>query len=89
MTTRASALVPVEVIVTPRPGVRDPQGEAVEEALRNLGHGPVEVSCVGRVLRLSVPATGEQDARQTVSRMCDELLVNPNLETYEVRVRTA
>lgn len=83
------ALIPVEVIVTPRPGVRDPQGEAVQEALRNLGHGPVEVGCVGRVLRLSVPAPDEQAARAAVSRMCDELLVNPNLETYEVRVRAA
>lgn len=79
----------VEVLVTPRPGVRDPQGEAVQEALRNLGHGAVEVGCVGRVLRLSVPAASQDAAWATVRRMCDELLVNPNLETYELRARSS
>lgn len=79
----------VELIVTPRPGVRDPQGEAVEEALRNLGHERVAVGCVGRVLRLRIAAEGADAARRIACGMCDELLVNPSLETYELRIAEA
>jgi phosphoribosylformylglycinamidine synthase PurS subunit len=79
----------VELIVTPRPGVRDPQGEAVQEALRSLGHAAVEVGCVGRVLRLRLSAPSSEAARTAAARMCDELLVNPSLETYELRIEAA
>lgn len=76
----------IELIVTPRPGVRDPQGEAVQDTLHNLGYSGVEVGGVGRVLRLRVPAENLEAARQMAIRMCEELLVNPCLETFQLRL---
>jgi len=79
----------VELVVTPRQGVRDPQGEAVQEALHNLGHDQVEVGCVGRVLRLRVPAPDRKAVTSMVESMCEELLVNPCLETFHLRIEPA
>ena len=76
----------LKLIVRPRDGVRDPQGDAVEEALRGLGYEGMKVHCVGRYLRMDIKAASADDARQLADDMCKRLLVNPNLETYEVTV---
>ena len=77
-----------ELIVTPRPGVRDPQAEAVTEALQDLypQRAAATVRCVGRYLRLQLAAADAEAARAQVEQMCRELLVNPNLESFELRV---
>ena len=77
----------VELIVKPRPGVFDPQGSAVEEALRALGEGELAVHCVGRYLSLEIAASSEAEARRRAEAMCRRLLVNPSLETYELRIQ--
>jgi len=74
----------VRLIVKPRPGVRDPQGEAVGEALRGIGYDTVEVHGVGRFLHFDIDASSEEEARSLADDMCRRLLVNPNLETYEI-----
>jgi phosphoribosylformylglycinamidine synthase len=76
----------VDLTVRPRAGVRDPQGEAVDEALKGLGFAGHKVHSVGRVLRLDVAADTSEKARVQVEEMCKRLLVNPNLETYEIEV---
>lgn len=72
--------------VKPKPGVRDPQGEAVAESLRGIGYAGFQVHHVGRVLSIDVEADSEAAARALVDEMCKRLLVNPNLETYELSV---
>jgi phosphoribosylformylglycinamidine synthase subunit PurS len=72
------------LIVKPKPGVRDPQGAAVEESLASLGYNGLRVESVGRVLTLELDSAREDEARQRVADMCKRLLVNPNLETYEL-----
>ncbi len=79
----------VELVVKPRKGVRDPQGEAVEEALRGIGYGDFRVHCVGRTLHMEIAAPDEGEARRLVDDMCKRLLVNPSLETYELEIETA
>ena len=87
-----SKLFTVELIVTPRPGVRDPQAEAMTEALRGLGPAlqaaadSMQVDCVGRYLRLQLRAPDAAVAHARVEQMCRELLVNPNVETFQLRV---
>lgn len=76
----------VELVVRPRDGVRDPQGDAVEEALRGLGYTP-KVHCVGRYLRFELEAASEDEAQRIAREMCERLLVNPNLETYDLSLR--
>jgi len=75
----------VSVLVRPKPGILDPQGEAVEASLRHLGFS-VEEARVGRLVDLEVEAGSETDAREQVERMCAELLANPLIESYEIEL---
>jgi phosphoribosylformylglycinamidine synthase subunit PurS len=73
----------VSVLVRPKPGILDPQGEAVENSLKHLGFSVGEAR-VGRVVDLEVDADDETDARRQVEKMCAELLANPLIESYEI-----
>jgi phosphoribosylformylglycinamidine synthase subunit PurS len=75
----------VSVLVRPKPGILDPQGEAVETSLRHLGFS-VDEARVGRLVDLDVEADNEADAREQVERMCAELLANPLIESYEIEL---
>jgi phosphoribosylformylglycinamidine synthase PurS subunit len=74
------------VLVRPKPGILDPQGEAVETSLRHLGFA-VDNARVGRVVDLELEATDETAARAEVERMCQKLLANPLIESYEIELR--
>lgn len=76
----------VEVRVTPRRGILDPQGSAVQGALKSLGFGGVEEVHVGRLIRFSLAADSDADARERVDAMCRQLLANPVTEDFDVRV---
>ncbi len=71
------------VLVRPKAGMLDPQGQAVESSLRQLGFAVGETR-VGRLIDLDVAATGVEHARAEVERMCESLLANPLIESYEV-----
>jgi phosphoribosylformylglycinamidine synthase len=73
------------VLVRPKEGILDPQGEAVENSLRQLGF-PVGEARVGRVIDLHVEAQSEDEARVEVERMCERLLANPLIESYEIEL---
>jgi phosphoribosylformylglycinamidine synthase subunit PurS len=73
------------VLVRPKEGILDPQGEAVENSLRQLGF-PVGEARVGRVIDLDVEAKNEDEARVEVERMCERLLANPLIESYEIEL---
>ncbi len=72
------------VNVTPKPGILDPQGKAVERSLPHLGIEGVSGVRVGRRVELSVSAPDEASARATVERLAGELLSNPLIEAFEV-----
>jgi phosphoribosylformylglycinamidine synthase len=76
----------LEVLVTPRPGLLDPQGKAVHHALNSLGWTEVEEVRVGKAIHLDVDAASEAEARDKVEAMCRKLLANPVTEDYEVSV---
>ena len=71
------------VLVRPKPGILDPQGQAVESSLRRLGFGVAEAR-VGRVVDLELDAADAHDARRQVERMCEQLLANPLIESCEI-----
>ena len=73
------------VLVRPKGGILDPQGEAVERSLRQLGF-PVEDARIGRVIDLEVDAASAEEARDQVVEMCDRLLTNPLIESYEIEL---
>lgn len=76
------------VLVRPKAGILDPQGSAVEGSLRQLGF-PVGEARVGRVIDLDVDAGSADEARSAVERMCEQLLANPLIESYEIALEDA
>jgi phosphoribosylformylglycinamidine synthase PurS subunit len=72
------------VNVTPKPGILDPQGKAVERSLPHLGIAGVSAVRVGRRVELTVAAADEAAARAVVDQLGGELLSNPLMELYEV-----
>ena len=73
------------VLVRPKEGILDPQGEAVEGSLRKLGFDVSQVR-VGRVIDLELALGDPDDARAQIERMCTDLLSNPLIESVEVRL---
>ncbi|HVH51319.1 MAG TPA: phosphoribosylformylglycinamidine synthase subunit PurS [Gaiellaceae bacterium] len=73
------------VLVRPKPGILDPQGDAVESALEHLGFA-VSGARVGKVVDLEVTATDPAEARAQVEKMCEQLLANPLIESYEIEL---
>jgi phosphoribosylformylglycinamidine synthase subunit PurS len=73
------------VLVRPKQGILDPQGQAVESSLRQLGFSVGEAR-VGRVVDIEVDASDPGAARAEVERMCEQLLANPLIESYEIEL---
>ena len=73
------------VLVRPKSGILDPQGQAVERSLRQLGFA-VEGARVGRVVDLEVDAEDDAAAKAALERMCEQLLANPLIESYEIEL---
>ena len=69
----------VRVLIRPKAGILDPQGQAVERALPALGFEGVGNVHVGRLVELDV-----EDASR-VPEMCEKLLSNPLIEDYEIQ----
>ena len=78
----------VSVLIRPKEGILDPQGEAVGASLRKLGFS-VGGARVGRLVDLEVDAASAGEAKAQVERMCQELLANPLIESFEVEVEGA
>jgi phosphoribosylformylglycinamidine synthase len=70
--------VKARVLVRPKAGILDPQGQAVERALPALGFSGVSDVHVGRLIELEI-----EDAEQ-LPAMCEKLLTNPLIEDYDV-----
>jgi phosphoribosylformylglycinamidine synthase len=70
----------VRILVRPKSGILDPQGEAVRRALPALGFEGVKTVHVGRLVELEVESADE------VEGMCRRLLANPTIEEYEWEV---
>jgi phosphoribosylformylglycinamidine synthase subunit PurS len=73
------------VLVRPKAGILDPQGEAVRGSLRKLDFRVTQAR-VGKLVDLEVDASDPTEARAQVERMCAELLANPLIESVEIHV---
>ncbi len=71
----------VRIIVRPKSGVRDPQGEAVQQALRDLGIDGITRVRQGKIFDLEMDTN---HTRGDLERMCSELLANPVIEDYSI-----
>jgi phosphoribosylformylglycinamidine synthase subunit PurS len=72
--------------ITLKPGVLDPQGKAIEHALSALGVGGVGEVRQGKYIEVGLAGLSEPQARDTVERMCKELLANTVIENYSYEI---
>ena len=73
------------MIVRPKDGILDPQGDAVQRSLRKLGFD-VSTARVGRVIDLELEADDPDGAHEAIERMCADLLANPLIESFEIQI---
>ncbi len=78
----------VTVLVRPKAGILDPQGDAVGGSLRHLGFAVGEVH-VGRVIDVDLDTSDVTEARAAAEQMCDQLLANSLVESYEIEISEA
>ena len=75
-----------KIHVTLKPGVLDPQGEAVRRALGTLGFPGVEAVRQGKYLELDLAETDPAKAEEEARAMCEKLLANTVIETFRVEI---
>lgn len=78
----------VHVRIVPRPGLLDPQGQAVEHALGSLGFAGVGSVRVGKAIELQLESASAEAAEAMVRQMCEKLLANPVTEDFEIEVES-
>jgi len=76
----------VEVRISLKPGILDPEARAIQHALADLGF-PTKRLSTARVFSLSLEAKDRGEAEETARQMCERLLANPVIHRYEVEVR--
>jgi phosphoribosylformylglycinamidine synthase len=73
-----------DIVVMPKEGVNDPQGEAILGGLRDLGYNTVARVRSGKRFLVELSAVDESQARSLATSMADRLLANPVIETFTV-----
>jgi len=69
-----------------KPGINDPQGQVIKEALHNLGFANVAEVRVGKYMEIRIEGNGLHEAEEQVEKMCRMLLANPVMEDSEFQV---
>jgi phosphoribosylformylglycinamidine synthase len=76
----------VRVLIEPKPDLLDPQGQAVERAMQELGLRNISQTRVGKLVKFKLKAVSTTQAREKVSEIAHKLLANPVIEKYSVEV---
>ncbi|HEX4527279.1 MAG TPA: phosphoribosylformylglycinamidine synthase subunit PurS [Gaiellaceae bacterium] len=76
------------VLVRPKPGILDPQGQAVQSSLRHLGFD-VDDARVGKLVDVELATDDREEALAQLQRMCEQLLTNPLIESYAIELERA
>ncbi|MCA9511214.1 MAG: phosphoribosylformylglycinamidine synthase subunit PurS [Myxococcota bacterium] len=74
------------VLVTLKPDVLDPQGQAIQKAIRSLGHAGVRDVRQGKVFEVELDAQDAASARELLAKLADQLLANTVIEDYRVEI---
>lgn len=69
-----------------KPGVLDPQGQAVAGSLNHLGFDEVTAVRQGKLIEIDLNTADAEEAQKRVAQMCDKLLANPVIETYDIEL---
>lgn len=74
----------VDVLVMPKSGVNDPEGEAIRGGLQSLGYKSIEGVRAGKHYRLRLAAPEADSARVAAEEMANKLLANPVIQTFVI-----
>jgi phosphoribosylformylglycinamidine synthase len=77
--------VKATVLVRPKPGILDPQGQAVSSSLRHLGFGVADAK-IGKIVDVELDTDDPDEARSQLEAMCAQLLANPLIEGYTIEL---
>lgn len=77
----------INVFVTPKKNVLDPQGAAVGHALESLGFGDLRGARVGKLIELDVAAADSPEFRARLDQVCRDLLSNPVIEDFRYELK--
>jgi phosphoribosylformylglycinamidine synthase subunit PurS len=77
----------VEVFVSLKPAVNDPQGLAIRDGLHMLGYSEVEDVRAGKYMQLKLTGDEKSSVESRVAEMCEQLLANTVIESYEFSVK--
>ena len=69
-----------------KPGVLDPQGQAVSNSLNHLGFDEVAGVRQGKLIEIDLNTADAEEAHSRVAEMCDKLLANPVIENYDIEL---
>ena len=75
----------IRVHVFPKDSVFDPQGNTVQTSLTSLGFSKVHQVRVGKSIDLDLQVSSKEEAKAQVDKMCEKLLVNPVIESYQIQ----
>ena len=78
----------LQILVTPRPGLLDPQGKAIQHALEGLEFGGLGEVRVGKLIRMELDAASGDAAVESATAMARRLLANPVTEDFRVELMT-
>ena len=76
----------VLITIQLKDGVLDPEGKAITASLGNLGYSEVSAVSTGRLIRLTLDESDASRAMQKAAKMCEVLLVNTVIETYDITI---
>ncbi len=78
-----------KIHVTLKNGVLDPQGKAVHHALQDLGFSEVQEVHLGKYMEVRLQGVSENEAQNRIKEMCEKLLANTVIESYQFTLETA
>ena len=81
-----SAMPKVTVYITLKPSLLDAQGRTIESALHSLGFEETANVRVGKIIQMDLPSADAETLRSRVTTMCDKLLANPVMESYQIDI---
>ena len=82
-------MLEVEIYITLKKTVSDPQGLTIKHALESLGYKNLEEVRVGKLVTIKLSSKDKKEAKQKLDEMCQKLLANPIIEDYHLKIKEA
>ena len=76
----------VTIKIEKKPGVLDPEAQAVNQALSSLGFDDLQNVTMGRQITVSIDTNDQERARYRAAKMCEALLANTVIESYTIEI---